>query len=588
MEKQHNRGQEGAGLAAVKLNVEPGNEYMFRERAEGKDAITQIFASVQSNYKNLTYDQLSDTQYAKDNLPFAGELYMGHLRYSTTGKKGIQYVHPFLRRNNWKAKNLCLCGNFNMTNVDEVFEKLKAQGQYPRIYSDTYIMLELMGHRLDREVERNFVLAKEQGMEGMDITNYIDENVDMSNVLSTSLQYFDGGYVMCGITGSGEMFAMRDPWGIRPAFFHLDEEVMALASERPVLQTTFDLEISDIIELQPGEAIFVRRNGEVKRKQIIQVNNPDQIKKCSFERIYFSRGSDTDIYKERKKLGEQLTEPILKAVGYDHENTVFSYIPNTAEVAFYGMLTGFKNYVNQQKIEKLLALERMPSREELAVMLNEYVRSEKIAWKDIKLRTFISEGSTRNDLASHVYDVTYGSIREGVDNLVIIDDSIVRGTTLKESILKILDRLHPKKIVIVSSAPQIRYPDYYGIDMSRLEEFCVFRAAIQLLKEQGREDIIYKVYEDCKCELQKPKEEMQNRVREIYEPFTAEELNRKIVEMLHPEGMTTPVELVFQSIEGLHTAIPNHTGDWYFTGKYPTPGGTKLCLQAFVNFYEKK
>ncbi|MBQ0074743.1 MAG: amidophosphoribosyltransferase [Prevotella sp.] len=584
MEKQHNRGQEGAGMASVKLNVQPGNEYMFRERAEGSNAITEIFAKVQGSFKSLTKEQLADAEYASKNLPFAGELYMGHLRYSTTGKSGLQYVHPFLRRNNWKAKNLCLCGNFNMTNIDEIFDRIVSQGQYPRIYSDSYIMLELMGHRLDREVERNYTIADEKGLQGMDITNFIDDNVDMSNVLTTSMEYFDGGYVICGITGSGEMFAMRDPWGIRPAFFHLNDEVMALASERPVLQTTFDVQVEDITELQPGEAIFVNRAGKVRRKQIIKQKGDS---KCSFERIYFSRGSDTDIYKERKKLGEQLTMPILKAVDYDHEHTVFSFIPNTAEVAFYGMLTGFKTYINQQKVDKLLALNRMPTKEELMEILDEYVHSEKVAWKDIKLRTFISEGSTRNDLASHVYDVTYGSVRRGIDNLVIIDDSIVRGTTLKESILKILDRLQPKKIVIVSSSPQIRYPDYYGIDMARLEEFCVFRAAIQLLKDHGMESVITNIYEACKKELLKPKEKMVNQVRRIYEPFTVDEINRKIVDMLRPEGMKTPVELVFQSIEGLHNAIPEHKGDWYFTGYYPTPGGTKLCLQAFVNYYEK-
>ncbi len=584
MEKQHNRGQEGAGLAAVKLNVKPGNEYMFRERAEGSNAIKEIFSTVHGKFSGLSAEQLADVNYAREHLAFAGELYMGHLRYSTTGKSGISYVHPFLRRNNWKAKNLCLCGNFNMTNIDEVFDILTKQGQCPRMYSDSYIMLELMGHRLDREVERNFVKAKEQGLMDCDVTRFIDDNMDISNVLLTSMQYFDGGYVVCGVTGSGEMFAMRDPWGIRPAFFHLDNEVMALASERPVLQTTFDLQVEDVVELMPGEAILVNRAGEVRRKQIIEQKGDS---KCSFERIYFSRGSDTDIYKERKKLGEQLTEPILKAVEYDHKHTVFSYIPNTAEVAYYGMLTGFKQYVNQQKVEKLLALEHKPTKEELTALLAEYVRSEKIAWKDIKLRTFISEGSTRNDLASHVYDVTYGSVESGVDNLVVIDDSIVRGTTLKESILKILDRLKPRKIVIVSSAPQIRYPDYYGIDMARLEEFCVFRAAIQLLKDRGMEELIRSVYEACRKELLKPKEEMVNLVKGIYEPFTVEEINHKIVEMLHPDGMTTPVELVFQSIEGLHKAIPDHKGDWYFTGNYPTPGGTKLCLQAFVNYYEK-
>ena len=584
MEKQHNRGQEGAGMASVKLDVEPGNEYMFRERAEGKDAITEIFGRVQGQYKGLSAEQLSDAAYAREHLSFAGELYMGHLRYSTTGKSGIQYVHPFLRRNNWKAKNLCLCGNFNMTNIEEVFDFLKSMGQYPRIYSDSYIMLELMGHRLDREVERNFVEAKDKGLEKQNITDYIDNNVDMSNVLETTMQYFDGGYVVCGITGSGEMFAMRDPWGIRPAFYYISDDVMALASERPVLQTTFDLDVKDIIELNPGQAILVNRAGEIRFKQIIA---PKKEQKCSFERIYFSRGSDHDIYNERKKLGLQLTEPILKAVDYDHEHTVFSFIPNTAEVAFYGMLTGFKEYINNQKIEAILALKEKPTREQLHDILSEYVRSEKVAWKDIKLRTFISEGATRNDLASHVYDITYGVLEPYVDNLVVIDDSIVRGTTLKESIFHILDRLHPKKIVMVSSAPQIRYPDYYGIDMARLEEFCVFRATIQLLRDRGMDDVIESTYKACKAELQKQPVDMVNHVRDIYAPFTVDEINEKVVEMLRPDDMETPVEIVFQSIEGLHSAIPNHTGDWYFTGNYPTPGGTRLCLQAFVNYYEK-
>lgn len=584
MEKQHNRGQEGAGMAAVKLNVEPGNEYMFRERAEGKDAITEIFARVQGGYTTLSQEQLNNPDYASKNLPFAGELYMGHLRYSTTGKSGIQYVHPFLRRNNWKAKNLCLCGNFNMTNIDEVFEKLTEMGQYPRIYSDSYIMLEFMGHRLDREVERNFVDAQSIGLAKRAITDYIDNNVDMGNVLETTMQYFDGGYVVCGLTGSGEMFAMRDPWGIRPAFYYISDEVMALASERPVLQTTFDLSSEQVVELQPGQAIFVNRNGKITFKQIIEQKGDS---KCSFERIYFSRGSDTDIYKERKKLGEQLTMPILKAVDGDYENTVFSFIPNTAEVAFYGMLTGFKELMNERKVEAIMQLDHKPTADELRNILNGYVRSEKVAWKDIKLRTFISEGSSRNDLASHVYDVTYGCVRPGIDNLVVIDDSIVRGTTLKESILKILDRLHPKKIVIVSSSPQIRYPDYYGIDMARLEEFCVFRAAIQLLKEQNQQQLIKKVYRECHAELLKSPEEMSNPVRQIYESFSIEQINRKIVEMLKPEDLETPVEIVFQSIEGLHEAIPNHKGDWYFTGHYPTPGGTRLCIQAFINFYEK-
>lgn len=584
MEKQHNRGQEGAGIACVKLGGEPGKEYMFRERAEGSSAITKIFETVQHPLKGLTSEQLADVDYAKENIPFVGELYMGHLRYSTTGKSGLSYVHPFLRRNNWKAKNLCLCGNFNMTNIEEIFQILTTQGQSPRIYSDSYIMLELMGHRLDREVERNFIEAKSKDLQNQDITRYIDSHVDMSNVLKTTMTDFDGGYVVCGITGSGEMFSMRDPWGIRPAFYYKNDEIVVLASERPVLQTTFDLQCDDIKELNPGQALTVKKDGSCHLEQIIGQRGDSA---CSFERIYFSRGSDRDIYKERKKLGEQLTKPILKAVNYDTEHTVFSFIPNTAEVAFYGMLNGFKRYINEQKIKRIEALGHIPTREELETILEDYVRSEKVAWKDIKLRTFITEGNSRNDLASHVYDITYESVRPNVDNLVIIDDSIVRGTTLKESIFRILDRLMPKKIVIVSSAPQIRYPDYYGIDMPRLEEFCVFRATIELIKDRGMYQLIDDTYRNCQIELTKEGDDIRNCVQDIYGPFTVEDINKKIVEMLRPEGMRADVELVFQSIEGLHDAIPNHKGDWYFTGNYPTRGGKRLCNQAFINYIEK-
>ena len=534
MEKQHNRGQEGAGIASVSLTKEPGTEYMFREKAEGKDAITEIFSRVTEE--------------------MAGELLMGHLRYSTTGKSGLQYVHPFLRRNNWRAKNLCLCGNFNMTNIDEVFQFLTLQGQSPRIYGDSYITLELMGHRLDREVERLYALAKEQGLKDTAITDYIDNHVEMANVLKTTMSHYDGGYVMCGLTGSGEMFSVRDPWGIRPAFYYRDDEMIALASERPVLQTTFDLQTEDICELQPGEALIVHKNGESQLEQIMPAQ---PLSACSFERIYFSRGSDRDIYQERKRLGEQLTPAILKAIDSDVDHTVFSYIPNTAEVAFYGMTDGFRK-------------------------LHGEVRTEKVVWKDIKLRTFIADNSERNDLAAHVYDISYGSLEAEKDNLVIIDDSIVRGTTLKESIFKILDRLHPKKIVMVSSSPQIRYPDYYGIDMSRLEELCAFRAAIALIKDRGMQKLIADTYKACKYSPASL-----NHVRNIYEPFTVDEINAKIVEMLRPEGMQSPVELVFQSIEGLHHACPNHPGDWYFTGHYPTPGGIRLVNQAFVNYVEQ-
>ena len=538
MEKQHNRGQEGAGLATVCMNKEPGTEYMFREKAEGKDAITEIFSRVTQE--------------------MAGELYMGHLRYSTTGKSGLTFVHPFLRRNNWRAKNLCLCGNFNMTNINEVFDFLTAQGQSPRIYGDSYITLELMGHRLDREVERLFVEAKEKGLKGTDITNYIDNNVEMANVLKTTMIHYDGGYVMCGLTGSGEMFAVRDPWGIRPAFFYRDEELIALASERPVLQTTFDVDREKVFELMPGQALIVHKNGESRLEQIMPAK---ELSACSFERIYFSRGSDCDIYQERKRLGEQLTPAIMKAIDGDVDHTVFSYIPNTAEVAYYGMTDGVRK-------------------------MHGDVRTEKVVWKDIKLRTFISTNTERNDLAAHVYDISYGSLTPNVDNLVVIDDSIVRGTTLKESIFKILDRLHPKKIVMVSSSPQIRYPDYYGIDMARLEEFCAFRATMALIEERGMWQLVNDTYMACKRELQKPKEEIHNCVRAVYAPFTVEEINNKIVEMLRPANMQAPIELVFQSIEGLHEACPNHPGDWYFTGHYPTPGGNRLVNQAFINYVD--
>lgn len=582
MEKQHNRGQEGAGIASVKLNTKPGHEYMFRERAEGANAITEIFGEANHQIRQVMKEEEVDTE-QYDELPFAGELYMGHLRYSTTGKSGVKYVHPFLRRNNWKAKNLCICGNFNMTNVEEVFKDLTKQGQCPRIYSDTYITLELMGHRLDREVERNFVNAKQRGLADTAITRFIDAHVRMENVLKTTMNHFDGGYVMCGITGSGEMFAMRDPHGIRPAFWYKNDEVVVLASERPVLQTTFDLEYEDIHELTPGAALLVRANGESLEKQILP---EDEDYKCSFEHIYFSRGSDRDIYRERKQLGEQLTPQVLDAVGGDTAHTVISFIPNTAEVAYYGLIEGFKNFQREQDINAILTLGHQPNYDELKTILNRGIRSEKVAWKDIKLRTFITEGTARDDLAAHVYDVTYGSIEPYQDNLVIIDDSIVRGTTLRKSILHILDRLHPKKIVIVSSAPQIRYPDYYGIDMPSLEEFCVFRATIALIHDRGMESLIHDTYKACLKELEKPAKEMHNRVRDIYAPFTVDEINRKIVEMLKPDDMKTPVDIVYQSLDGLHRAIPENRGDWYFSGHYPTPGGKRMCIQAFINYYE--
>ena len=548
MEKQHNRGQEGAGIACVKLNQEPGHEYMYREKSEGKEAITNIFAAARHHL------EFPDKDDPDANPPFNGELYMGHLRYSTTGKGGLKYVHPFLRRNNWKAKNLCLCGNFNMTNVEEVFKLLTDQGQSPRIYSDTYIMLEYLGHRLDREVERNFRNAKAKGLEGIEITEYIDNNVDMANVLESTMPHFDGGYVVCGITGSGEFFTMRDPNGIRPAFYYCNDEIVAVASERPVLQTVFDKKCEDIAELKPGQALLVTKSGEVRFRQIIK---PQQYRACSFERIYFSRGNDRDIYRERKELGAQLAESVRRAVDGELERTVVSYIPNTAEIAYYGLVESLR------KISPLM-------------------RAEKIVSKDIKLRTFITESASRRDLSAHVYDITSGVVEPHRDNLVVIDDSIVRGTTLRESIIRILARLEPKKIVIVSSAPQIRYPDFYGIDMSNLTDFIAFQACVALIEERGMGSLMESIYQEA---LQSSLDD--NPVRRLYEPFAAEEISAKMAQLLRPSGVDIPMEFIFQSMEGLHKAIPNHPGDWYFSGHYPTPGGNRMIKRVFVKFYQE-
>ena len=584
MEKQHNRGQEGAGLACVKMAAAPGEEYMFRERALGSGAIQEIFANVHGRFRDYPKEQLEDAAYAERHIPFAGEIYMGHLRYSTTGKSGLSYVHPFLRRNNWRAKNLCICANFNMTNVDEIFGCIAASGQHPRMYSDTYIMLEQIGHRLDRESERLFQEAVGLGLTGTDITLYIEDHINLANVLRTSAPIWDGGYVLCGITGSGETMAMRDPWGIRPAFWYKDDEIMVLASERPVIQTTLDVEADTVHELRPGEAIFVDKRGEIRLEQIIE---PKKYAACSFERVYFSRGSDCDIYRERKELGRLLVPAILDAIDGDLDNTVFSFIPNTAEAAFYGMLSGFDSYLNKQKIAAIKELQGNASDEELQRILSRKIRAEKVAWKDIKMRTFIAEGNSRNDLAAHVYDITYQSLRPFTDNLVIIDDSIVRGTTLRESIIRILDRLHPKRIVIVSSSPQVRFPDYYGIDMAQMNEFIAFKAAIELLKDRGEWKYIMDIYEKCKAQQDKPKEEIVNYVTAIYDPFTQEDISRKMAVMLRPAEIQAEVRIVYQSLEGLHRACPNHPGDWYFSGTYPTPGGNKKVNQAFIDYIEQ-
>lgn len=583
MEKQHNRGQEGAGLACVKLEANAGEEYMFRERALGTGAITEIFANVHEHYRDLPPERLNDPYFAKANLPFAGELYMGHLRYSTTGKSGISYIHPFLRRNNWRAKNLAVCGNFNLTNVHEIFEEITAIGQHPRKYADTYIMLEQLGHRLDREVERLFQQYEGEGLKGMEITQAIEQHVDLSNVLRRCVPTWDGGFVICGITGSGESFSVRDPWGIRPAFYYADDEIIVLASERPVIQTVMNVHVEDIHELNRGEAIFINKRGEWRTEQIVA---PKANSACSFERIYFSRGSDVDIYKERKRMGENLVEPILRAVDHDLNHTVFSFIPNTAEVAYFGMQEGLNNYLNKLKKEWIADRSHLLQEQELEQILSMRVRCEKVAIKDIKLRTFIAEGNSRNDLAAHVYDITYGSIEPYVDNLVVIDDSIVRGTTLRQSIIGILDRLHPKKIVIVSSSPQVRYPDYYGIDMSRMNEFIAFKAAVALLRERGMAEVLLEAYRKAKQQQREEPETLVNYVKEIYAPFSDEEISTKMVELLTPKGTKAKVEIVYQTLEGLHASCPDHPGDWYFSGDYPTPGGTRMVNQAFINYME--
>lgn len=582
MEKQHNRGQEGAGMASVKLDMPAGEEYISRERALGNQAINNLFAAVNKAHKEFDKSQITDPAFAKQHLPFAGELYMGHLRYSTTGKDGLSYVHPFLRRNNWKSRNLILAGNFNLTNVDELFAKLVKQGQHPRDYSDTFIMLEQLGHFLDREVQ---YLYDKYGEECEDLTNRIETELDIANLLRRAAPDWDGGYAICGLIGHGDSFVVRDPWGIRPAFYYKDEEIVVVASERPVIQTTLNVNVEDVKELLPGQAIITKKDGRVIIEQILEPKNVEQ---CSFERIYFSRGSDKDIYEERKKLGELLTHPILETVNYDIDNTVFSFIPNTAEVAFYGMFTGMQNYMIDQKKKLISENKDTLSVDEIMEIINRRPRIEKVALKDIKLRTFIAQDAGRNDLAAHVYDITYNSIVPFKDNLVVIDDSIVRGTTLKQSIIKILDRLNPKKIVIVSSSPQIRYPDCYGIDMSRMSEFIAFKAAIELLKETGKEHIINEVYKKSKAQQGKPKEEIVNYVKEIYEPFTNAQISKKIAEMLTPAGTKAEVEIVFQDIEGLHKACPNNKGDWYFSGNYPTAGGRRVVNNAYINYIEGK
>ena len=581
MEKQHNRGQEGAGIAAVKLNVRPGEEYIFRERAEGTAAIQEIFAAV---HRAMAEYRLMDPGAAVGDLPFAGEMYMGHLRYSTTGRSGVSYLHPFLRRNNWRSRNLSLAGNFNLTNVDEIFEYIVKRGQHPRHNADTFIILEQLGYLLDYEVERLYRIFKEKGLSGQVMNDAIEENIDIEHILREASALWDGGYVITGLVGSGDLFAFRDPHGIRPAFYYASDEVIVVASERPVIQTVFDLAVDDVHELLPGQSIVVKRNGEMKLSTIHQ---PVNVTPCSFERIYFSRGSDCDIYRERKELGRLLTEDILKSVGYDIDHTIFSFIPNTAEIAYYGMMQGLKTWLDRKKADQICG-KMMINDQEIREILKKQIRTEKLAIKDIKLRTFIAEGNSRNDLAAHVYDTTYGTVCEGVDSIVVIDDSIVRGTTLKQSIIKILCRQKPKKIVIVSSSPQIRYPDCYGIDMSKMSEFIAFHAAIALLQERGLTGIIEEVYAKSKAQIGWPKEQVVNYVKDIYAPFSDEEISEKIAGMSTPEDCPAEIAVVYQTIENLHKACPDHSGDWYFSGNYPTPGGNRLVNRAFVEWYEKK
>jgi amidophosphoribosyltransferase len=586
MEKQHNRGQDGAGLAGIKLDVPPGNRYIFRQRSNKANPIKEVFDLIYQDIDALTQshpESFKNPGFIKENVPFACDIYLGHLRYGTYGSYNIDYVHPVSRENNWKSKNLVMAGNFNLTNVGEVFSSLVELGQNPVDFSDTVTILENIGHRLDEENERLFRKFKMDGFSKKEISPLIEKNLDVASILRKASRNWDGGYAMAGMVGHGDAFVMRDPAGIRPAYYYIDDEVVVVASERPVIQTIFNVRTDYVLELPPASAIIIKASGETN---IEKIREETELRKCSFERIYFSRGTDKAIYKERKKLGELLADSVLKVVDYDLDHTVFSYIPNTAESAFYGLIKGVENYLNQVKIDHILSRGKYLEREELEKIINQRPRVEKIAVKDAKLRTFITEDLSRDDLVGHIYDVTYGVIKRGIDNLVVIDDSIVRGTTLKRSIIRILDKLDPKKIVVVSSSPQLRYPDCYGIDMAKLGDFIAFKAAIELLKDTGKESVIKSVYNDALNELRKPVDEMRNLVREIYKPFSTEEISAKISSMLKSDEIKSDVRIVFQSIEGLHEACPGHLGDWYFTGNYPTPGGNKVVNQSFINYVE--
>jgi amidophosphoribosyltransferase len=586
MEKQRNRGQDGAGVVSLKIDQPVGKKYIARQRSNGADPIQDVIDAINktiTDSKNTYGDKAEDAEWAKANMPFAGELYLGHLRYGTFGNNNIEYVHPVMRENNWRSRNLVLAGNFNLTNVDEVFHALEELGQHPNDYSDTVTILENVGHFLDDEVEQLFRQYKNEGYTNRDISKYIEKSLNVKKILERSSRKWDGGYVIAGLLGHGDAFVTRDPWGIRPAFYYADDEVVVAASERPVIQTALNIHGYEVKELQPGHALIIKKDGSIS-DEIVRV--PEERRSCSFERIYFSRGSDREIYQERKNLGRLLAPILLNKVNYDIENTVFSYIPNTAETAFYGLEEGVRDEIKKSQCEKVIAESKTMTPERLKQIMMVEPRFEKIAIKDVKMRTFITADSGRDDMVAHVYDITYGIVNKEKDTLIVIDDSIVRGTTLKQSILRILDRLHPRKVIIVSSAPQIRYPDCYGIDMAKLGDFCAFTAAIELLKETGQEKVIDDVYKRCKAQQNLPKEEIVNVVKDIYKPFTDEQISAKIAQMLTPKDMKAEVEVVYQTIDNLHKACPNDKGDWYFTGNYPTPGGNKVVITSFINFIE--
>ena len=588
MEKQHNRGQDGAGIANIKFDMEPGQRYISRTRSIAKSPIQDIFDQINGRFQqiqNENPENLKNIDYLKKHVGFTGELFLGHLRYGTFGRNSIESCHPFLRQNNWITRNLVIAGNFNLTNVDELFDVLVNVGQHPKEKSDTVTVLEKIGHFLDAENDELFQQYKKLGFDNLEVYNRISENLNLIKILQKASEDWDGGYAMAGLLGHGDAFVLRDPSGIRPAYWYEDDEICIVASERPVIQTAFNLKVENIKELKPGYALIIKKNGTVTEELI---NKPLPPKKCSFERIYFSRGSDSSIYNERKALGRLIVDKVLKVIDYDFDNSVFSFIPNTAEVSFYGLIKGLEEFLNEEKIKQIIALGDKPSSEDVSKIIKQRARIEKIAIKDAKLRTFITQDDSRDDLVAHVYDITYGSVRPLKDNLIIIDDSIVRGTTLKQSILRILDRLEPKKIVVVSSAPQIRYPDCYGIDMAKMGDFIAFEAAIQLLVDTKRENIIQDVYKQCLSQVNLPKEQVRNYVKEIYAPFTDEEISVKIAQLLTPISMKSKVEIIYQSVENLHIACPDNLGDWYFTGDYPTPGGNKVVNKAFINWMEKR